>query len=193
MSSTADRDSGCFTCQVQINNEVNYLNYQNVRISGLVVESVDLGFKIDDGTGLIKVIYSNDEEYDLPKIGDYVEVLGYVVNQTPYFIKMKCVSIKSDPMFEVRHMLEMASIHKDFFKFQFLTDDTLLASQQSQSTEISKLSQTVFEFIKSKNGNPTTNDEIVELCGNQETATLVIDALLTDTLIYQDGQNYYQI
>lgn len=193
LNSTIVPGSGCFSCQVRINGEVHFLNYQNVRISGLVVELTDLGFKVDDGTGIIKVIFTNEDEYEVPKIGDYIEVLGHVTNQTPYSLKMKCSSIKTDPMFEVRHMLEMATIHKDFFKFQFLTDDTISTPQTSQSTEISNLTQKVVEYMKAKNGAPSTIEELTELCGNHETTTTVLNALQEEPLIYQDGQNYFLI
>lgn len=193
LNSSVDLITNAFSCKIRKNGEMSSIEYQNVRIAGLVIEKSDKYFKIDDGTGIIKVVLKNPDDFILPKVGDYAEVLGSVINQKPYSIEMKCVSVKADPMFEVRHLLELAVMHKDFNEFQYLTDDSLITSTQSQTTEISKLSEKVLVYIKGKNGSATTIDELIDICGTTEIANVVLEALQQEPLIYQDGQNYFAI
>ena len=197
LGSSIDRESGHLCCQVRSNDEVSKIIYQNVRIAGLVIEKKDttpLSYFVDDGSGIIKVIYDgkDSDESELPKVSEYIEFLGEVIPESPPFIRVECFSVKSDPMEEVRHILEQAAIHKDFFSFQFLADDSLISSQPSEMSGIEKLAESTLEFIQ-KNPNGVKFDDIAEFCQSSDTAKEVIDSLMKETLIYEDDSLFYSV
>ena len=192
LTSSCDPENNYFSCKVQNNGEISNLNYLKVRIAGLCIDHIPNGFKMDDGSGIIKLMFSSFYgDVEPPQIGDYVEVLGQCMAQVPPFIKIECFSVKNDPMEEVRHLLEQAAFHKDYFKFQFLGDDSYLSAQTSQTNETAKLANQVLEFIKKQNG--TKYEEIVEFCHGEENSKQVINYLMDNTLIYENENLLYSI
>ena len=192
LNSTCDADNNFFTCKVQSKDEISNINYQNVRIAGLCIDHTVGGFKLDDGSGIIKLMFATmDSNTEPPNIGDYVEVLGQCMAQVPPFIKIECFSVKNDPMEEVKHLLEQAALHKDYFKFQFLGDDSYLSAQTSQTNEITKLANQALDFMKNRNG--TKDEEIIEFCHGEDNYRQVINYLTNNTLIYENDGLWYSI
>ena len=125
----------CFQCYLDRAEPKLSLNFKKVRICGSICEFSDNYFYVDDGTATIKVIYSEDnletDETQL-QLGDYVEILGNVTEDYPYSIISSIITIKSDPMDEVKHLLELAAIYKDF-KAYYLPN-SFLSSDESDET-----------------------------------------------------------
>lgn len=194
LGSSLDRENECFVCQVKSDGELNSIFYKNVRVKGTVTECLENGFTIDDGSGVIKCVYQDDSHVvEPPAIGNFVDVIGSVVPQIPLYISALNFIVKFDPLEEVRHMLEQASTHRDYFKFQFLTDDSFLTSEPDVPNSLNQSFQTIKDFFVSNQGRGIKREEIIEICGNTEIAESAINKLQEDYFIYEDGGLFYKL
>ncbi|KAH0785679.1 OB-fold nucleic acid binding domain containing protein [Histomonas meleagridis] len=193
-ASTAERDEAYF-CKQNLNDENNRpIIFINARISGLVIKNNETSFLIDDGTGVICVEVPTDSLLSIPKVGDYIEVLGKISGDVERMIILKCYSTKNDPMEEVKHLLEQAAIHRNNIQFRNESQERFLSSDASISTGFDKISDQVTNLILScDQPQGVSYEQIKQICGTDEIAKRVISLLENTGIMYSSKGSYYPL
>lgn len=188
---TTASDGDAYISKFHVNSDNEPILFKNCRVSGLVTEIInDTTFTLDDGTGLIPVTISDGSH--LPALGQFVEVLGAVKGNISKSIAVLSVREQSDPMEEVRRLLEQAAIHRDNLKFRQSASESFLSSDQSNISQFEKLAEAVNELISQADPDKGVSlEEIIRLCGDEEVARKVVLDLQNQAMIYQNGDNFF--
>ena len=188
---TMASDGAAYISKFAVSADNQPVLFKNCRVSGLVTSILnDTTFALDDGTGLIPVVAK--EAGQVPAVGCYVEVLGTIAGNISKSIELLSVRERTDPMEEVRRMLEQAAIHRDNLKFRQSVSETFLSSDHSGVSQFEKLAEAVNEMISAADPDKGVSiEEIVKVCGDEEIAKKVVHDLQNQALIYQNGSNFF--
>lgn len=191
-AATSVQDEAYFSLK-NLNDEENRpIIFINARFSGLVIESNDDFFLVDDGTGVICVENTHEDDFSNPKIGDYVEVLGKIQGNIKRSIKLRCFTTKNDPMEEVKYLLEQAAIHRNNALWHNTMQERFLSSDTLVTTGFDRLSEQVTDLIMN-NQNGVSYNEIKQICGNDEITKRIISVLENTGIIYSSKDLYYPL
>ena len=190
---TMAQDGAAYISKFYVNNENQHIAFKNCRIQGLVVALLsETTFALDDGTGLIPV--SVPQETALPTVGQYVEVLGALAGNISRSVNALCVREKTDPMEEVRRLLEQAAIHRDNLRFRQRITERFLSSDTSMGNPFEKLADTISEMIAAADPDKGVSiKEIEKVCGDKEIAVKVVHDLQNQGIIYQQGDAFFSL
>jgi hypothetical protein len=171
--------------------------FRNCRISGVVTGlTSENSYYLDDGTGVIEIHVPETSRARIPAVGDYVEVLGRLDGNICRSITLLCSNIKTDPMEEVKFLLEQAAIHRDMLRYKHATQDTrFLSSEASQESPFEHLNEIVSRmFERCGKGEGISFDQVKSVCGDDEdVAQRVINALQNDGIAFQQGDVFFPL
>lgn len=167
--------------------------FKNVRISGIVIESAQDHFYIDDGTGIIQVTIPEGCQFPAPSLSCYIEVLGKLNGTNQRTISLFCYNDRSDPMEEVRHMLEIAAFHRNYFRYRQSLDDNYLSSDAPVNNAFDMLTKRVLQMITDADPSEGVSmTEIQEICDSDESvAQRVVQNLQNNCYIYESNNSYF--
>lgn len=170
--------------------------FKKCRVSGLVISVSEKRFDIDDGSGIIAVDIPDDFDMELPSVGDYIEVLGELTGSINRSITLFCSNIKTDPMEEVRKLLEQAAIHQNYLKYKATTMEAFLSSETNTAgTEsFEKLNEIVTDLLMDAEADGLSFADIQRICGGDDEVTKrVVQELQTTGVIYTTGDRFYPL
>lgn len=159
------------------------LRFRNVRFSGFVV-ALEGNAYVDDGSATIPV--SPGSSLEKPTVGSYVEVFGHLVKDPTLRVYAIAIVTKSDPLEEVRYLLEQVLNHPRTEEHNFLSDSD---SSQLIPFELSELADEVVRQIQEDpQGLPM--EKIVEICHSSEDAQEVVENLIVKAVIREEKGLY---
>ena len=190
-------DGSSFFCTLFSDNSKLPTAFSRVRLHGLVMQKNESSFVVDDGTGVIVVKTSQDSFFEIPKISEYVEVLGVIriEGKSERIIYASHCSSRNEPMEELRFLLEQAAIHRDYHKYRQLTQQTFLSSETNTANMYDEYTNKVSDFFTHcDRSKGLVIDDILKLCDNNlNAAQQVIESLINNTEIYEQDGVYFPI